>query len=425
MSLADCKRDIPPHRMVNCCLSPLKFFSPELMRKIINRFIFQQIHRRTIIYNDAREDPRIDRIALELTDDDVVFVITSAGCNVLDYALTGVKRIYSIDINPLQNALLELKLAAIRRLDFDDFFQFFGEGAHPNALAIYRDSLSDELSETARKFWDKKIRLFDGRRKGRSFYFSGPCGRFAQLIGFYIKYVARVKQHFEAMFDSKELEEQVQIYDQKVKRRFWNKSIRWLIGRDMTMALFGVPLVQRKQVERDFPGGISGFAESCLTAVFTELPLHDNYFWRVYLYGKYSRDCCPEYLKFENFQRLKAGLIDRIEINTMSVADFLNQDGLAISKFVLLDHLDWLAGGDSIELTREWQGIVDRATSRARLIWRSGGLVADYNYPIEVMSNGEKRTVGELLNFNKELAKRLHQQDRVHTYGSFEIAQFK
>jgi hypothetical protein len=55
-------------------------------------------------------------------------VITSAGCNVLDYAIAGPREIVAVDANPQQNALLELKVAAIRALDFDEFFALFGAG---------------------------------------------------------------------------------------------------------------------------------------------------------------------------------------------------------------------------------------------------------------------------------------------------------
>ena len=36
----------------------------------------------------------------------------------------------------------------------------------------------------------------------------------------------------------------------------------------------------------------------------------DNYFYYGYLYGKYSRTCCPRYLQPEYFEKLKAGSFD-------------------------------------------------------------------------------------------------------------------
>ncbi len=64
---------------------------------------------------------RLDRQALELKSTDRVLVITSAGCNALDYVLAGAGQVYAVDMNPRQNALLELKLSGIRNLQYEDF----------------------------------------------------------------------------------------------------------------------------------------------------------------------------------------------------------------------------------------------------------------------------------------------------------------
>jgi S-adenosylmethionine-diacylglycerol 3-amino-3-carboxypropyl transferase len=39
---------------------------------------FNIVHRRNIVYNQCWEDPRLDRVALKLTPQDRVVVITSA-----------------------------------------------------------------------------------------------------------------------------------------------------------------------------------------------------------------------------------------------------------------------------------------------------------------------------------------------------------
>ena len=98
-----------------------------------DRRLFELVHGHNLVYNTCWEDPRLDRVALELGPDDTLLVVTSAGCNVLDYALTGPRHIHAVDLNPRQNALLELKLAGIRRLDFNRFFGMFGRGYLPEA----------------------------------------------------------------------------------------------------------------------------------------------------------------------------------------------------------------------------------------------------------------------------------------------------
>lgn len=388
-------------------------------------YAFDWIHRSTIVFNDAREDPAIDRIALDLKSNDRMLVITSAGCNVLDYLLCGVEHIDSVDLNPLQNALLELKIAGIRKLDYDEFFKIFGKGCHEKINSIYRDKLRAELSLRSRNFWDRKIKLFSGRGNGGSFYFSGPCGRFSRIINFYIDYCVGLRSEVESIFACRDLLEQKQIYEHSIRDKFWGRLIRWVANRDLTLAMLGVPPAQRRQIERGYSGGISAFIQSRIENVFTKIPLIDNYHWRIYLFGAYTEDCSPEYLKPQNFERLKSGLVDRVSIHTGSVAEFLSYPGRAINKFVLLDHLDWLSDEGNPELTNEWQAIVDRSAEDARVIWRSGGLNTDFVNRVKIRYKDRAIEMGDLLAYDCSLASKLHPRDRVQTYGSFYIADIK
>lgn len=58
---------------------------------------------RSYIYAFTWEDPRVDLQHLNISKDDVMFVITSAGDNALEYALQAQpKKIHCIDMNPCQ-----------------------------------------------------------------------------------------------------------------------------------------------------------------------------------------------------------------------------------------------------------------------------------------------------------------------------------
>jgi S-adenosylmethionine-diacylglycerol 3-amino-3-carboxypropyl transferase len=100
----------------------------------------------------------------------------------------------------------------------------------------------------------------------------------------------------------------------------------------------------------------------------------------------------------------------------------LEQHDGTISRFVLLDHMDWLSDKFFPLLEREWQAIVNRAAPGARAIWRSGGLRTDFLDRVRVEYDGRSQRLPELLTYHDKLAAELHRQDRVHTYGSFYIA---
>ena len=97
------------------------------------------------------------------------------------------------------------------------------------------------------------------------------------------------------------------------------------MNRDSTLSMLGVPKAQRNQIDTQYPGGLVQFVQDCVESVFAKLPLQDNYFWRVYITGSYTPECCPEYLRDHNFQRLKQGLADRISVHTNSVQGFLER----------------------------------------------------------------------------------------------------
>ncbi len=322
--------------------------------------VFKLVHGHNLVYNTCWEDPRLDHQALKLAADDTVLVITSAGCNALDYALAGPKQVVAVDMNPRQNALLDLKLAGIRHLEYEDFFAMFGCGRLPGAERIYQDKLRPALSEWPRNYWDRWIKFFDPENR-RPFYFRGTCGTFAMLINVYINRVAKLRPQINDLLQCATVAQQQEIYERHFRERFWSKSMRFAMRRDTILTLLGVPQAQRYQIDTQYPGGINRFLQDCVEAVFARLPLCDNYFWRVYMTGSYTPECCPEYLKPENFQKLRGALADRVETHTDSVEGFLTKDPRPITRFVLLDHMDWLSTRRLPLLAQEWQWIVRRA----------------------------------------------------------------
>jgi S-adenosylmethionine-diacylglycerol 3-amino-3-carboxypropyl transferase len=392
------------------------------LRDTLSARWFHLVHRTNLVYNTCWEDPRLDRQALDLGPDDRVLVITSAGCNALDYALDEPGHIHAVDLNPRQNALLELKRAGIRKLDFDTFFSMFGRGRVRGFRDVYEGTLRSELPDEARRYWDRHQHFFAARKGAPSFYFRGTSGFFARAVNRYLDRVASVRDSVEDILAARTVDEQRDIYERRLRDSVWSRWLRWIIRRDTTLSLLGVPRPQRVQVERDYAGGIGQFIEDCVEAVFARLPLADNYFWRVYLTGEYTVDCCPEYLKRENFDRLKRGLIDRISTHTDSVTGFLRGTDVRISRFVLLDHMDWLSTFRQQALAEEWQAIIDHAAPRARVLWRSGGLRSDFVDNVVVRNGRTTSRLADFLTYDRPLANHLHPLDRVHTYGSFWIA---
>lgn len=180
----------------------------------VHQSIFNSLYQRSLIYNTCWEDPAVDRNALHIGRDDRMLVITSAGCNVLDYALCGPERIFAVDANPRQTALLELKLAGIRRLDHDDFFALFGEGTHREANGLYRDALRGDLSPFVQRYWDRRIKWFE--QKGDTFFYYGLSGLVARAFRGYLGVRPKLRGAIHSLYEAGDIEEQRHRYDTDV-----------------------------------------------------------------------------------------------------------------------------------------------------------------------------------------------------------------
>ena len=386
----------------------------------VGRACCDLVHRHQLVYNTCWEDPRLDREALRIGSRDTVVVITSAGCNALDYALDGPKHIHAVDLNPRQNALLDLKLAAIETLTHEDFFALFGKGYFPRWRDAYEAQLRPALPPWSQAYWDGHGHYFTGSAARPTFYFHGTTGFVARAVDLYLRYAARVRVDIDQLLGASSVDAQREVYERKrLGERLFGPLLRWALGRQALFALLAVPPVQRAHLEQSYAGGIAGFIQERIETVLTRLPIADNYFWRVYLTGSYAPDCCPEYLTAHGFARLKAGLVRRITTHTGSLLSFLRETPRQVTRLVLLDHMDWMTDAQST-LTEEWQAIFDSAAPKSRLLWRSGGTETAF---VDRLRLSKDVTVGSRLSYDRGLAERLHALDRVNTYGSFHIAE--
>lgn len=394
--------------------------SPTIRDRIDQR-IFDSLYRRSLVYNTCWEDPAVDRLAMVLRPQDHVLVITSAGCNALDYALQKPARIDAVDANPRQNALLELKMAGIRALDFETFFSLFGHGYHERATEIYRNRLRPLLSDQARVFWDRHAGWFCSRQG--SFYFHGLAGLVARGFKAYFRMRPQLATDIRELFNASSIDAQRSIYDQRIAGELWTPMINWVLNRQLTMSMLGVPHAQRRLIQKQHAGGVAGYVRDAIESVFRDLPVRDNYFWRVYLTGRYTRDCCPSYLTEGGFEALRDGLVDRIHIHTGTVTQVLSAGGSAVTHFVLLDHMDWMSEHHPAALEEEWAAIMQRASPGAQVLIRSAHASPPYLDSLRI--GPDRLSFSSVFERDDDLAACLHEIDRVHTYAGFVIARLK
>lgn len=204
------------------------------------------------IYAFTWEDSRMDARLLKITGDDVVLAITSAGDNILSYALERPKRIHAVDLNPSQNHLLELKVAGYRALDYEDFWKLFGEGKHENFSKLLLERLSPHLSSHAFDFWlHAGPKTFSLKSKG--LYFTGGSRHALQLVS-RLGSLLGIKKDMRKMCEAQTLNEQRELWTKRVRRVLLSELLAYfVIGSERFLwKALGVPGEQRAMIEEDY-----------------------------------------------------------------------------------------------------------------------------------------------------------------------------
>ncbi|KAI0763515.1 hypothetical protein BD413DRAFT_643130 [Trametes elegans] len=339
------------------------------------------------IYAFAWEDPAEDERLLRIGTDDVVLAITSAGDNVLAYAARRPRSVHAVDLNPAQNHLLELKLAALRALPHADVWALFGEGRHARFRSLLLDRLSPFLSSRALQFWLDRTATFTGRG---GLYETGGTRIALKLCRALFALLGRTAD-VRALCAARTLREQRAIWRTRLRQVVLSRWLSYLVvanERFLWRAL-GVPPNQRDMIYDNAlaAAAASGGAfdrkdamwkyvvDTLDPVVENTLLKDDNYFYRLCLMGCYSKECHPEYLSEETHMILsQPGALDGLRVHTDAFVEVLariRRESVTIA--VIMDHMDWFdPEGD--QATKEINALNKAMKLGGRVLLRSAGL---------------------------------------------------
>ena len=373
------------------------------------------------VYNQIWEDPRVDLQALVLDSDSRVLTISSGGCNVLNYLLANPRSITAVDLNRHHIHLLDLKLAALKHLPgHANFFTFFGAGRGPTTGSDYLRYIAPHLDRDAREFWESNTltgSLLYGDRIGffrdAGLYDHSRNGYFLRFFHWLSR---RLGCDIEKILEARTPEEQAASY-QKHIAPFFDSFVIQSIGKlPVTLFGLGIPPQQYDELRRDLADGrnVIDIYRERVRRLACDFPIQENYFaWQAFArrYDTENRRALPEYLKEENYARLKSGA-ESVTTKVGSATDEIrDQPAGCFNRFVFLDAQDWMDRDALIDL---WSAIVEKADAHSRIIFRTAGASSrvESDLPPELSS----RFV-----YEKELSQNLFKQDRSSIYGGFHL----
>jgi S-adenosylmethionine-diacylglycerol 3-amino-3-carboxypropyl transferase len=116
--------------------------------------------RDAIVFSSCNEDSGSELRALGELGGRRILCITAGGGRVLNLLAGKPETIWAVDLNPVQNYLLELKIAGMRALDHAAYLRFLGVREDRERVATYR-GLRERLSTGASAYFDAHSALIE------------------------------------------------------------------------------------------------------------------------------------------------------------------------------------------------------------------------------------------------------------------------
>lgn len=322
--------------------APSFFYQTEIWRIFYNQELpkYHQFANQ-YIYAFTWEDPREDKNILQFKPSDTVLAITSAGDNILSYASMDAppKRIHCVDLNPCQNHLLELKLACLRVLPFEDMWKLFGEGKHPKFQELLTTKLAPHLSSHAFQYWHKRG---NASFTGKGLFDTGSS-RWAIRLAHWVFAISGVSGHINALCEAKTLDEQWNVWEKSLRPCLFNPIVaKVLVGNPIFLwKALGVPVEQTSMIE----GGMLKFVIDTFEPIIKRsLISDDNYFYYLCLKGCYAANNCPDFLTKHGHANLakRKGALDGIRIHTDEINEVVKRlNPGSVNHAIVMDHMDW------------------------------------------------------------------------------------
>lgn len=310
----------------------------------------------TLNFTSSNEDGATELAALKLSNADRVLCLTASGTRVLDLLLGDPGEIVAIDINDSQNALLALKMAAIRVLDADDLYAYLGVTPLSDRHSLH-EQVCKALPDEWRVFWSRKERQIM-----RGIWLSGRWERVLRFGAFGTRLIRR--GNIEKLFAAKTLEQQSDFWDKKFNDWIWDGAIRSLSKKWIWTHVIGEP------GGAFLPSGqaCSDYLRGKFTQAAQSFFLRESDFASLLFRGRHEvEEALPLHLRRENLDVVRANL-DRVSIKHIGLAGMTKLNMGEFTGFSLSDFGSY-CGQEGYDAC--WRGVVETASNGARYCERS------------------------------------------------------
>jgi S-adenosylmethionine-diacylglycerol 3-amino-3-carboxypropyl transferase len=266
--------------------------------------------------------------------------------------LSDADHVIALDMNPTQNALLRLKIAAIRVLERSEMLAFLGITPGDRRALWHR--VRKGLTPDDQGFWDRRQALI---RRGIWY-----AGLWEKVLRFGARGTGLLRgRHLEPLFAAPDTAVQAKIWARHFDDRVWRASIRMLARPWVWTRVIGEPggafLPDPREVEARLAGAFNRASGTFLfrTSDFASLILRGR---------TQPSEAVPLHLEAGNYARIRDRL-DRIEPRLGGLHELdtaLNVDSFSLSDFGSYTSPEAYAAA--------WRGVIGAARPGARFVER-------------------------------------------------------
>jgi S-adenosylmethionine-diacylglycerol 3-amino-3-carboxypropyl transferase len=348
-------------------------------------------------YSRVWEDHRLLEQGLGVSPDGEYLVVASAGCNVLNLLLHEPGRIVALDLNRAQTALVELKLAGVRRLGRHELLELLGIVAG-DPIAHY-ETVRPLLQPAARDWWDANTELLARGVDG-----AGRLDRFIAV--FQREHVARIHAPalIDRLFTLRSPAERRRFVDDELLTPDFEQAFRAYFTRE-SIAAGGRHPDQFRYVT---DGDVAARLLDRFRWVCTSLPARGNFYLERILRGPWCPHLSlPPYLASGSYDRLRA-LLPRVAVVTGDIETYLaTRRAPPLAGAGLSDIFEYMTPAAAASLFARLAAAV-----------RPAGRLAYWNFLVPRCS---PRSMRDRLRPLRGLSAALARQDRAWFYHAFHV----
>jgi len=156
--------------------------------------------RESILFSSCNEDSGSELRAFGDFAGKHALCITAGGGRVLNLLIGRPASIWAVDLNPVQNFLLELKVAGMRMLEHDAYLRFLGVRPCAERLQTYRRA-REHLGTDAQRFFDTHSELIE-----EGVLFQGRLERYLRRLSSVLQWTQPLG--VQRLFECEDLEQQ-------------------------------------------------------------------------------------------------------------------------------------------------------------------------------------------------------------------------